>query len=490
MSTSSPAAPPGHIPDTGTSTGIGVGADAESVSSKRMWLILIVVLIADALDLIDTTISNVAAPSVVADLGGGDGLVKWLGASYALALGSLLVLGGRLGDRYGQRRVFLTGIAGFTIASTVAGLAFDPTSIIVARAVQGAFGALLIPQGMAILTRTFPREALQKAFGAFGPMLGIFAVGGPVLAGFIIDADFFGLGWRPMFLINIILGGFALVLAWRIVPQLDPDPETRIDILGSVLLAGGVFSLLFGLIEGSEKGWDLMPLTFITAAVVLAALFVRRQLTTAQPLIKTSLFRNKGFTSGLAMGLLLFAAFNGLMYVISLFFQLGLGYSPSRASLALLPLTVGIIIGAGASMGLIAKVGRTLVLIGLLTTSTGAGLMLYLVRASGLEVGSIPLIIVTLIIGIGAGLCFSSVFDTALGDLDQDEAGAASGSLTAVQQIANGIGSATVTSVYFAALATGQIHAMTISLIAVLGLCALALVAVPLLPRKAADIEH
>lgn len=164
------------------------------MSGRVLWLTLIVVLIADALDLIDATIATVAAPSIVRDLGGGEALVKWLGASYALTLGSLLVVGGRIGDRYGQRRTFLVGMAGFVAASALAGLALNPAMLVVARLIQGAFGALLIPQGMAIVTRTFPREMLTKAFGAFGPLLGIFAVGGPVLGGLIIDADLFGLG--------------------------------------------------------------------------------------------------------------------------------------------------------------------------------------------------------------------------------------------------------------------------------------------------------
>ena len=130
----------------------------------------------------------------------------WLGASYALSLGVLLVTGGRLGDKYGRRRTFLIGIAGFTAASLACGLAWDPTSIIVARLIQGAFGALLIPQGFGILGSVFPREHIGKAFSAFGPILGLSAVGGPLLAGVLIDANLFGLGWRPMFLINIVLG--------------------------------------------------------------------------------------------------------------------------------------------------------------------------------------------------------------------------------------------------------------------------------------------
>jgi EmrB/QacA subfamily drug resistance transporter len=467
-----------------------VTIEEPAAATRTIWLTLIVVLIADALDLIDATITNVAAPSIVRDLGGGESLVKWLGAAYALALGSLLVLGGRVGDRFGQRRTFLMGMAGFVLASALAGLSAGPPMLLAARAVQGAFGAMLIPQGMAIMTRTFPREALTKAFGAFGPMLGIFAVGGPLLAGYLIDADLLGLGWRPVFLINIVVGGVGLLLAVRFLPDVDADPSVRIDVIGSLLLALAVFSLLFGLIQGSTDGWTALPVGCLVAAAVLFAGFARRQVTTADPLITPSLFGNRGFVSGLLMGLLVFAAFNGLVYVISLFFQLGLGYSPSRASLGLLPLTIGIIAGAGACMALLPRLGRRMVSTGLLVTVVGAAATLLVVRTAGLQATWWELALVTLVIGVGAGLCFGSIFDTALGDIAHDEAGAASGSLSAIQQIAAGIGSAAVTSIYFAGLPSGQVHAMSTSLTVVLGLCLLCAVAVPLLPRRAAALEH
>jgi MFS family permease len=155
-----------------------------ALTTRAMWAVLAVVIIADVMDLLDATITNIAAPTIVRDLGGGEMLVKWLGSSYALALGVLLVMGGRLGDRYGQRRLFLIGIAGFTIASLACGLSVSPVMLITARLCQGAFGALLIPQGIAIMTAHFSREMMGKAFSLFGPALGLSMVGGPILAGF------------------------------------------------------------------------------------------------------------------------------------------------------------------------------------------------------------------------------------------------------------------------------------------------------------------
>src|SRR5277367_4708853 len=280
------------------------------------WAVLAIVLIADIMDLLDSTITVIAAPTISARLHGGPELIKWLGASYALSLGVLLVTGGRLGDKYGRRRTFLIGIAGFTAASLACGLAWDPASIIVARLIQGAFGALLIPQGFGILGSVFPREHIGKAFSAFGPILGLSAVGGPLLAGVLIDANLFGLGWRPMFLINIVLGMAGLAAGWKLLPRDAGDPAVRIDILGSILLAGCMLGLLFGLIQGSTDGWTAAPVAALAAGAVFFAAFAQRQRTAAAALIKPSLLRNRGFTAGLSLGLVFFAAVAGLLYAV------------------------------------------------------------------------------------------------------------------------------------------------------------------------------
>jgi EmrB/QacA subfamily drug resistance transporter len=463
-----------------------------SPSRTAFWAILALVLLADALDMIDATITNIAAPTIVADIGGGDSLIKWLTAAYALSLGVLLVVGGRLGDRYGQRRLFLLGMAGFTVASGFCGLVSDPALLIVARAVQGAFGALLIPQGMAIMTKAFDRAQLQTAFGLFGPLLGISTVGGPVLAGFIIDHDVAGLGWRPIFLINVVLGTIGLVAAVRVLPRDDGDPSASVDGLGAGLLAVTMFGLIFGLIEGSSGGWDATAIGSLVAGVVFGGLFARRQRTAAAPLLKPSLLANRGFTSGLLTGLVYFAVTSGLAYIISLFMQQALGADPGDAALGLLPLTIGIIIAAGLTMGagLATRLGRTLVLIGMLVTLAGAGGLLAIVLVDGTDTTLWTLAPAVFVVGLGMGLCFGTIFDIALGDIAPDEAGGASGSLSAVQQLAAGIGSAVVTSVYLSG--TDAADAMATALVVVLAATALCLPAVRLLPRHAPaeDVLH
>lgn len=459
-------------------------------SAALMWALLSVVLVADAMDLLDATVTTVAAPTISVDLGGGPALIKWLSAAYALALGTLLVVGGRLGDRYGQRRLFLLGMSGFTLASAACGLSIDPTMLVVARIVQGAFGALLIPQGIAIMTKTFPRPMLAKAFGAFGPILGLAVVGGPVLAGFIINANIAGLGWRPIFLINIVLGGLGLLAATRLIPRDTGDRLLRVDLSGSALLAVALFGLLLGLIQGSSQGWTVLPVTCLIIAVPAFAGFCWRQAIATDPLIKRTLLRNRGFTSGLIMGLAFFAAMNGVVYVLSVFLQTGQHYSAGKTSLALLPMTVGIMLASGACAALIGKLGRVLVLIGLLVTMVGAGGLLAVVTAADHPVWW-QLALAILVIGLGMGTCTGTIFDTALGDVEPDEAGTASGSISAVEQVAAAVGSAAVTTVYFAGLkSAGQTHAITLSLLVVLAIATFCLTIVPLLPRKAALLEQ
>jgi EmrB/QacA subfamily drug resistance transporter len=451
-----------------------------------MWAILGLVLLADALDVIDATITNIAAPTIAGDLHGGESLIKWLGPAYMLAMGVLLVVGGRLGDKFGQRRLFLIGMGGFTLASAAAGFSPDPALLIAARVAQGAFGALLIPQGMAIMTKAFSRDMLAKAFGLFGPVLGLSSVGGPVLTGFIISADLFGLSWRPIFLANIILGITGLVMAAKILPRDDGDRSAVVDGWGSGLLAVTMIGLLYGLIEGSTNGWSAVPVASITAGVLFFAAFAYRQRTAAHPLIKPSLLKNRGFTSGLLVCLVAVAAGTGLLFVLSLFLQQGLHASPRDTSLGLVPLTLGLVAAGFAAMGgLVAKLGRRLVFIGLAVVLAGCGWVLALVVHSGTSVSLWALAPALLVIGVGIGLSFATIPTIALGDAKPDEAGSASGSFSSIQQLASAIGSAAVTSIFFQAATSGLAHAMEVTLIVVLAVTSLSLPVVALMPRRA-----
>ena len=454
-------------------------------------MLLAIVLLADVLDLMDSTITNIAAPTIVRDIGGGEALIKWLGASYALAMGVLLVVGGRLGDRYGKRRMFLIGIAGFTAASLACGLSADPAMLVAGRLVQGGFGALLIPQGIGILIGAFSREQMRTAVSAFGPVMGASAVLGPIIAGFIISANIAGLTWRPIFLINIVLGTTGFAAALRLLPRDAPVSAVPIDGLGAGLLGPACSALSYGLIEGSTAGWSAGPAGCLAAGTVLLAGFGARQRLAAEPLILPSLLANRGFTAGLLLGLAFFAAVSGLAYVLSLFFQTALGLQPGHAAIALAPLMAGIIIASVAGRPLVGKLGRRLVVLGLAVTLAGAAGVWVTVAAAGTTVSGWALAPSILVLGAGMGACFSSIYDVAIGDVTPAEAGSASGSLSAVQQLAAAIGLAVVTTVYFSQRAEhGAGHAMLVS-VAVVAVIAVGCLALTwLLPASAPAGQH
>ena len=453
---------------------------------NRLRAILAIVLIADVLDLMDSTITNIAAPSIVHDIGGGQSLIKWLGASYALAMGVLLVVGGRLGDRYGKRRMFLIGITGFVVASAWCGLSIDPTMLIAGRVVQGGFGALLIPQGIGLLLASFPREQLPKAVSTFGPVMGGSAVLGPIAAGFIISANIGGLSWRPMFLINIVLGVIGLLAARRLLPMDVPAADVSIDGPGAALLGGSMFALIYGLIQGSTAGWTVTPIACLIVGGLFFIGFGVRQRMAADPLVLPSLLTNRGFTSGLVVGLAFFAAVNGLAYVISLFLQTALGFRPAGAAIAMGPLMIGIIVASFVCRPLIVTLGRRLVVCGLVVTLAGALGLWATVATHGVGVSAWLLAPSTLVLGAGMGACFSSIYDVALGDVAPGQGGSASGSLSAVQQLAAAIGSAIVTTVYFNELTNrGAGHAMTVSVAVVAAIAASCLALVWMMPKTA-----
>ncbi|GAA3204146.1 MFS transporter [Nonomuraea roseoviolacea] len=251
-----------------------------------------------------------------------------------------------------------------------------------------------------------------------------------------------------------------------------------------------MLGLLYGLIDGSAHGWGAAPLLCMAAGLAFFALFARRQRTAANPLIEPSLLRNRGFTSGLVLGVAYFAAVSGLLYVLSLFMQKGLGFTPVRASLGLAPVAAGIVVASVASHRLIARLGRRLVAAGLVVTLAGMGWLLVLVLVSGTATGGWSLVAPVLVVGLGMGTCSGTVYVITVGDIDPAESGSAAGSLTAVQQLANAVGAAAVTTVYFGSPAGGQAVAAARSLTAVAVTTLVCCALVRLLPRAAAPRHH
>lgn len=457
------------------------------------WLVLAAVLTAEVMDLLDATIINVAAPSIAGDLGGSTTALQWTIAGYTLAFAIMLITGGRLGDIVGRRRMFLLGAAGFTLASVACALAGSMEVLIASRVAQGLLGAVMIPQGLGMIKTVFPPKEVAGAFGAFGPVMGLSAVCGPILAGVLIDADLFGTGWRMIFLINVPFGLAALFLGARFMPESRAARRPRLDVVGMVLVGVAASLLIFPLVQGREYGWPAWTFAMLASALPVLGLFVvheRRRGDSA--LIEPSLFRNRAYTSGLAVLVSFFAGLGGFMLTFNVFTQGGLGYSPMRAGLALGPWSLGMAVGAAVAGGaLVPRFGRRVLHAGLVLLVVGVvGLVATLQLTD--QPGIWDLAPATFVAGLGAGLVIAPLFDIVLAGVEEHEVGSAAGVLAAVQQLATALGVAVLGTLFFDSLPElGFLAAMRLTGWAVAGVFAIGIPLALLLPRSVrAESQH
>jgi EmrB/QacA subfamily drug resistance transporter len=461
---------------------------ATATTSRLRWAVLAIVLVAEVMDLIDGTIVNVAAPSIRAEIGGSAATMQWLVAAYTLTFAVLLITGARLGDLIGRRRLFMIGIVGFTAASALCAAATSPSMLIATRALQGAFGAVLIPQGFGMIKEVFPEDEVTKAFALFGPVMGLSAVGAPILGGALVDGDLLGTGWRAIFLVNLPLGVVGLIGALRVMPRTAGTPGTRLDPGGMLLVTAASFALIYPLVQGRELGWPVWSFVMLAGGIAgfgVFAAYERRH--RARALITPSLLRNRAFTSGLIVAVCFFAAMVGLNLVLSLFCQLGEGFSPLRTGLTLAPFALGIALTAGASYPLAQKLGRVSMQIGFAVMAAGLALLALMVHSAGADVSSWTLVPGELLAGMGMGVSLPPLFDFILAGVAGDEVGSASGVLNAVQQLGSALGIAVLATIFFAYVDHGHtsVSAMTGTTLLSIVPLALATVAVFRLPRFA-----
>jgi EmrB/QacA subfamily drug resistance transporter len=434
---------------------------------RLRWAALFVILAAEVMDLLDALITSIAGPTIVRDIGGGQTLIQWLSAAYTLAMATGLLIGGRLGDIYGRRTMFLVGMTGFTTMSLACAIAQSPGELVAFRVLQGLLGAVMLPQGLGLIKEMFPPDDVAKAFGAFGPIMGLSAVGGPILAGFLVDADVFGWQWRTIFAINVPIGVIALVAGVRVLPAARRNRNLHVEFTSAAVASASMFLLIYPLIQGRELGWPAWTYAMIAAGLLGFGLLARIEMTRDRAgkvtLMTPSLFRKKAFTGGIAVGMALFGALLGMSIVFTLFVQLGLGYSPYKAGLAGIAQAVGMVIGFIASQPLNARFGRRLMQSGALITIVGLALFVGTLHWAGDSVGIWALAPSLAVSGIGLGLTMAPFFDIVLAGVDETESGSASGALTAVQQLGGAFGIAVLGTVFFHVLdtttATGRIAA-------------------------------
>lgn len=469
------------------------------------WRMAIPLLVGAFMALLDVTIVNVALPSIEGGIDATQTQLAWVVSGYTLAFGLVLIPAGRLGDLYGHRRVFIFGLALFTLTSLVAGLAQTPTQLVAIRALQGLSAGLFNPAIVALFQVLFRGADRGKIFSVFGAIIGISSAIGPLLGGTLIQISGEADGWRWIFLVNVPVGIAALVLAARLLPGMEVQHASgarhglvrEMDPIGLGLLILVGLALLIPLVEGQSQGWPLWTWLSLVAAVALALVLWRWEGITerrgATPVVAVSLLRQPAFAAGATLALVYFAAFVPVFFTLSILLQLGLSYSALGAGLIVTPFAVGSLIGAANSHTVAARLGRDALSLGTALLAVGLGLTLLALwwRAPDPEpwLLTVPLFLA----GVGNGLFIAPNTDFILAAVDPRRAGAASGLVNTAQRVGGAIGIAVISSVLFGTLAFGSddpapayLHSAEIALLVNIGLAVLAFLLIFALPKRVA----
>jgi EmrB/QacA subfamily drug resistance transporter len=461
----------------------------------RRWLMLPVALMAMFMAAFDIWAVNVAAPSLQHDLHVSDAALQLIVGGYAFMYASGMVTGGRLGDLFGYRRLFMTGVVSFAVASLLCGLAQNSTELVVARLVQGLTGAVMVPQVLALITAAFPARERTRALAWFGVTMGIGFVSGQILGGGLIEADIAGLGWRAIFLVNVPAGVLALIAARVVVPQARSQRRPRLDPLGALGVPGSIALALVPLTLGRDEGWPLWTWISLAAALPVLALTVAGERRLArrggEPLLNLPLFRDKTFSAGLAVNFGLLMFFGSFMFVLTLLLQAGLGQQPLQAGIEALPLVASFTLMSILSPRVSARLGSRAITISATITAVGViGLDI-----TGLHFGAgltgWDIAPATALIGLGQGISMPLLIGTVLTHVRPEQAGGAAGILTTTQQFGQASGIAIIGTIFYSALGAAPtrgayVHGMEVAMTVGAILVVLAAGAALLLPRRAA----
>lgn len=434
---------------------------------RRTWLALAVLILGVSMALLDTTIVNVALPTIRTSIDASEATLSWIISGYALAYGLALIPAGRIGDRIGHKWVFITGLSLFTVASLACGLAQDSTQLIVARIAQGFAGGIFFPPVTALIQVMFPPRNRGAAFAVMGATIGFSTALGPLVGGLLIEWLGTAEGWRSIFFVNLPFGIIAVVAAFILLPSKgERGVRTGVDLIGFVLLSGSLVALLVPLIQGQDEGWPLWTFLSLLGGLILLVLFALWERHVAargrSPLVPPHLFAHAQFTSGAILALVYFAAFTSIFFTISIFWQSGLGHTALESGLVSIPFAIGSIIGAAQSNRLAERLGRTVLVIGTGMVAVGLiALWLVLLIVPSPDLTSWELLVPLLVAGIGSGLFIAPNAQFIVATVDNSEAGAASGVIGTVQRIGSAIGIAVIGSVFFGLLVFPTDHQPT-----------------------------
>lgn len=436
-------------------TAAGIRQSQPALSARRWWG-LALLLSGSFVTVLDVFIVNVAIPRIRADLAASFAEVELVIAVYALAYAVSLVTGGRLGDIHGRRRMFMLGMAGFTLASALCGLAPTPVALIAARLVQGVTAAMLFPQVLAIIRVSFEGDDRRRAFGAMGVVLGSSAIAGQLLGGFLVEHAPWGLGWRAVFLVNLPLALVVLPLAGRLIPESRAEGAVRLDLPGAALAALGLGLAVYPLVEGRQAGWPLWAFASLAAAVPVLALFVWFERRTAArggaPVIDVALFGNRGFAAGVVLFLVFYSTLNSFFLANALLLQLGLGLGPFAAGSVMAPSAVVFAVMSVQAGRVVARFGTAALEAGALACAAAFALVAGYVGWSGAASDPVALALLMTVFGAGSGLLMTPLLNVVLSTVEARHAGMASGAVSTMQQVGGALGIAVVGAIFFGTL--------------------------------------
>jgi EmrB/QacA subfamily drug resistance transporter len=431
-------------------------ASSSNGTGERAPASVLVLLVGTFMAVLDFFIVNVAIPDMQRDLHASDAEIELVVAGYAIAYGSALIIGSRLGDRFGRKRMFLLGVAVFTASSAICGLTPNAEILVAARFIQGLGAALLSPQVLAVFGAELGPTAKAQALVAYGFVMGVASVFAQLLGGVLIGLDLLGIGWRACFLINVPIGVAALVLTARMTPESRVPGAPPLDLFGMMVAFAALTALTVPLIEGRQHGWPGWSFALLAGAGVLFAGFVLWQIRTRRrggvPLVDLEMFRERYFTVGLAAQVTFYMSMAGFYLVLALYLQEGRGLTPLAAGLIFVANGAGYLC-TSSQVGRIAKLlGRQVIALAALGRAAGVGVLLFTVAKIGVTGSSLWLIPGLLLNGAGTGLAVSPLASTVLSRVDNEHVGAASGVLTTGLQVGNAIGVAVIGVIFYAAL--------------------------------------
>jgi EmrB/QacA subfamily drug resistance transporter len=421
-------------------------ANAAKMVGRNPWLALLVLCMGFFMILLDTTIVNIAIPSIIDGLHSSLDQILWVLNAYILVYAILLITASRLGDRYGQRNLFVAGLAVFTIASALCGLAQDTNQLIAGRVIQGIGGALLTPQTLAVISVMFPPARRGTAMGIWGAVAGVATVAGPTLGGFLIT----NVDWRWIFYVNLPVGIAAIICSFVFIPDLRPGRQHGWDIPGILLSTASLFLLVFGLIEGERYNWGTVtgfisiPLILVAGVVLLLAFFAVER-TAREPLVPLALFRNRNFailnwvTAAMSFGML------GLFLPLTIYLQSVVGLTAFQAGPAFAPMSLTSMVVAPNAGRLTDRIGgKYILLTGLALFGIGMGGIDFSAAINSTWLTFLPWLIVA---GFGMGCIFAPATTVAMRNIPQHLVGAASGVFNTTRQLGGAIGSSIVGAV-------------------------------------------